>query len=70
MRRLIVGSLLLCGWATSALAQFSDKTITVGRQNEPDAGAFATISMLAGAALPPYPAHFPISVVRSTLRSG
>src|SRR5882672_695211 len=30
MRRLIVGSLLLCGWATSALAQFSDNKIVVG----------------------------------------
>src|SRR5260370_11704334 len=30
MRRLIVGSLLLCGWATSALAQFSDGKIVIG----------------------------------------
>lgn len=30
MRRLIVGSLLLCGWATSALAQFSDNKIVIG----------------------------------------
>ena len=27
MRRLILGSLLLCGWATSALTQFSDNKI-------------------------------------------
>jgi branched-chain amino acid transport system substrate-binding protein len=30
MRRLIIGSLLLCGWATSALAQFSDSKIVIG----------------------------------------
>src|SRR6185436_19578040 len=30
MRRLIVGSILLCGWATSALAQFSDNKIVIG----------------------------------------
>lgn len=30
MRRLIVGSLLLCGWATSAHAQFSDNKIVIG----------------------------------------
>ena len=29
MRRLIVGSLLLCGWARSALAQFSDNKIVI-----------------------------------------
>ena len=29
MRRLIVGSLLLCGWATSGLAQFSDNKIVI-----------------------------------------
>lgn len=29
MRRLVVGSLLLCGWATSALAQFSDNRIVI-----------------------------------------
>ena len=30
MHRLIVGSILLCGWATSALAQFSDNKIVIG----------------------------------------
>ena len=30
MRRLMIGSLLLCGWATSALAQFSDNKIVIG----------------------------------------
>ena len=30
MRRLIIVSSLLCGWATSALAQFSDNKIIIG----------------------------------------
>lgn len=30
MRRLIIASLLLCGGATSALAQFSDNKIVIG----------------------------------------
>lgn len=29
MRRLLIGSLLLCGWATSALAQFSGNKIDI-----------------------------------------
>src|SRR3977135_1548056 len=30
MRRLIIASLLLCGWATCALAEFSDNKIVIG----------------------------------------
>jgi len=30
MRRLVIGSLLLCGWATSALAQFSGNKMIIG----------------------------------------